>query len=121
MIERFHGTLKSRTKVMRGLKSVDTAIQFTDAWLVYYNYFRPHESLDNKMPAKVAGIKFPYKNWAEIIRQPVSKETEILTHETPKVLIPKSRIRLAPTHVGRPRKHIRRKQTGQTSLGTLRG
>jgi transposase-like protein len=40
LIERFHGTLKARTKVLRGLKSVQTATDFTDAWLVYYNYLR---------------------------------------------------------------------------------
>jgi transposase-like protein len=34
LIERFHGTLKSRTKVLRGLKSAQTAEDFTDAWLV---------------------------------------------------------------------------------------
>lgn len=107
LIERFHGTLKDRTKVMRGLKSIDTTIQFTDAWLVYYNYFRPHESLGNKTPAEVAGIKFPYRNWAEIIKQPVSKEAEILTHKTPKIRIAKCRVRLPPTHVGRPRKRVR--------------
>lgn len=94
LIERFHGTLKDRTKVMRGLKSVETAIQFVDAWLVYYNYFRPHEGLDDKTPAEVAGINFPYKNWAQIIRQPVDKEVEIKTHVTPKSVLPKERIKL---------------------------
>ena len=44
-IERFHGTLKSRTKVMRGLKTFETATDFTQGWLAYYNYLRPHESL----------------------------------------------------------------------------
>ena len=107
LIERFHGTLKDRLKVMRGLKSIDTAIQFTDAWLGYYNYFRPHKSLGNKTPAEVAGIRFPYKNWAEIIRQPVSKQAEILTHLTPKIRISKPRIKLPATHIGRPRKRVR--------------
>jgi transposase InsO family protein len=45
LIERFHGTLKSRTKVMRGLKSPETALLILDGWLVYYNFFRPHEAL----------------------------------------------------------------------------
>jgi len=107
LIERFHGTLKGRLKVMRGLKSIGTAIQFTDAWLVYYNYFRPHESLGSRTPAEVAGIRFPYKNWAEIIRQPVSKEAEILTHKTPRIRVAKYRIKLPPTHIGRPRKRVR--------------
>ncbi len=37
MIERFHGTLKQRTKVMRGLKNMETALDFTNGWLVHYN------------------------------------------------------------------------------------
>jgi transposase InsO family protein len=42
---------------MRGLKSIKTARQFLDGWLVHYNFFRPHMSLDDKTPAEVAGIK----------------------------------------------------------------
>jgi len=67
-IERFHGTLKQRTKVMRGLKNIDTAIQFTDGWLVHYNFLRPHESLNEATPAQAAGIDYPFKNWADITR-----------------------------------------------------
>jgi transposase-like protein len=62
VIERFHGTLKDRTKVMRGLKNIETAHDFTQGWLVHYNYLRPHEALDDKTPAKVAKINYPYKN-----------------------------------------------------------
>jgi len=34
LIERFHGTLKDRTKIMRGLKNIDTARLFTQGWLL---------------------------------------------------------------------------------------
>ncbi len=63
-VERFHGTLKQRTKIMRGLKNLESAIDFTNGWLVHYNYLRPHEALDDKTPAEVAGIDYPYDNWA---------------------------------------------------------
>jgi len=112
-IERWHETLKERTKVMKGLKTLETAIQFVAAFLVHYNYFRDNEALDGKTPAQEAGIKFPYKDWAEVIRQPVSKEAEIKTHLTPKVHIPKPRISLPDTHVGRPRKHTRTLPRGE--------
>lgn len=108
-IERWHETLKERTKVMKGLKTLETAIQFVAAFLVHYNYFRGNEALDGKTPAQEAGIKFPYKDWAEVIRQPVSKQVEIQTHLTPKVHIPKPRIRIPETHIGKPRKHARAK------------
>ena len=68
LIERFHGTLKARTKVMRGHKRRETAKLFTDGWLIHYNFFRPHEALSDKTPAQKAGIKFPYKNWLDIVR-----------------------------------------------------
>jgi putative transposase len=68
LIERFHGTLKSRTKVMRGLKKRETARLIMDGWLIHYNFFRPHEALNNKTPSERAGIRFPYENWLDIVK-----------------------------------------------------
>ena len=67
LIERFHGSLKSRTKVMRGLKTVESALMILDGWLVYYNYFRPHESLDGRTPAIAADINTPMRNWRDVV------------------------------------------------------
>jgi transposase-like protein len=67
VIERFHGTLKQRTKVMRGLKNKTTAKLILDGWLVQYNFFRPHESLGCKTPAQAARVAFPYTNWRALI------------------------------------------------------
>jgi putative transposase len=67
LIERFHGTLKARTKVMRGLKYVKTGERIMGGWLVHYNFFRPHEGLDNITPGEAAGVEFPFKNWREIV------------------------------------------------------
>jgi transposase-like protein len=71
LIERFHGTLKDRTKVMRGLKSRESAKLLTEGWLVHYNFFRPHETLKGKTPAEKAGLAFPYKNWLDITKSPI--------------------------------------------------
>lgn len=68
IIERFHGTLKARTKVMRGLKKRETAKLITDGWLVHYNFFRPHGALGDKTPAQKAGIKFPFRDWLDVVR-----------------------------------------------------
>ncbi|MFC1940836.1 DDE-type integrase/transposase/recombinase [Chloroflexota bacterium] len=97
-IERFHGTLKSRTKVMRGLKNLETALEFTKGWLVHYNYLRPHESLDDKTPAEVAGVDYPYKNWADIIRKHKPD------HEIKIIHTERGRTKLPPIQIGRPRK-----------------
>ena len=67
MIERFHGTLKQRTKVLRGLKSIETAQLFLDGWLIHYNFFRPHSSLKGRTPAEMAKIKYRYKSWSDIV------------------------------------------------------
>ncbi len=69
IIERFQGTLKSRTKIMRGLKHLDTAKLFTEGWLVHYNFFRPHDTL-KETPAEKAEINFPFKDWKAIVCHP---------------------------------------------------
>ena len=50
IVERLHGTLKDRLKVMRGLKNEETAEIILSGWFVFYNFIRPHESLKGKTP-----------------------------------------------------------------------
>ena len=69
LIERFHSTLKERTKVLRGFKTWDTAELILSGFLINYNFFRPHMTLNDKTPAEVAGIKSPVKNWTELVRK----------------------------------------------------
>ena len=54
-MERYHETLKERTKVMRALKNNDTAI--LDGQRIYYNHIRPHQGLNGKTPAQAAGLE----------------------------------------------------------------
>lgn len=68
LIERFHGTLKARTKVMRGMANHETAILVMSGWLVHYNYLRPHEGLGGETPGRVARVRAPFKNWTEVVR-----------------------------------------------------
>jgi transposase-like protein len=68
VIERFHGTLKDRTKVVRGFKNMDTARLLTQAWLVHYNFFKEHTTLGDVPPAVKMGAT-PIKDWAEVISQ----------------------------------------------------
>jgi transposase-like protein len=122
LIERWHGTLKDRTKVMRGMKSLDTARAILDGWLVYYNFFRPHESLNDKTPAEVAKIKFPYQNWLDVV-----KSQSPLGQVKQKLNIP---IREEITAIYEPRpyrkrikpkKRLRRfRSRDQTTLGGIR-
>jgi transposase-like protein len=70
LIERFQGSLKDRTKVLRGLKKPETARKFIEGWLIHYNYFRPHISLKGKTPAQKAGIKLSANDWLDVVREP---------------------------------------------------
>lgn len=69
VIERFHGTLKDRTKVMRGMASMETAKLITDGWLVHYNFFRPHLGLNGRTPAQVAGVEAPFTSWRDVVKE----------------------------------------------------
>jgi len=68
LIERFHGTVKDRTKVMRDFKTFESALSIVDGFLVHYNFFRPHMSLSGRTPAEVAKINCPFKSWIEFVR-----------------------------------------------------
>lgn len=93
-IERFHGTLKDRTKVIRSFRDFETLKDFTDGWLVYYNYFKPHLSLNGKTPAEQAGIQYNVKNWADLTHIPVLKQDEIKSHKARTLPKPKFKIPL---------------------------
>jgi len=88
-IERFHSTLKERTKVMKAFRTVDSLIQFTDGFLVYYNYLKPHHSLYGKTPAEAAKVDYKAKNWMDIIKpeKPViSKASKpVITENIPRI------------------------------------
>jgi len=96
-IECFHSTLKERTKVMKAFRNIDTLIQFTDGFLVYYNYLKPHHSLNGKTPAEAAKVDYDVKNWMDIchltvakkvkaqIHKPISGKAKRITPKTPRI------------------------------------
>jgi hypothetical protein len=80
---------------MRALKNIESAIEFTDGWLVHYNFFRPHSAIGDKTPAEAAGLQSPYKNWADVVNagKPQIKviQTSATSHHppTPRMSSPK--------------------------------
>lgn len=104
------GTLKERTKVMRGLKTLESMNAFLQGWIIHYNYFRPHLSLQDRTPAQVAGINFPYRNWKELIeKQPYSVTARIPVRNT----IPKAPL----IKISNPHPRIKPKRTHIQNLG----
>ena len=97
-IERFHGTLKERTKVMRGLKNIESAIEFTDGFIVYYNYLKPHEALNGKTPAEETNINYPLKSWVDITRMATPTVKVLVTPAVKTVIGETQPIYRPPTH-----------------------
>lgn len=65
-IERFHNTVRENVKVMRGLYNAVSAEKFFTFFKNYYNFLRPHTTLNGMTPAEKAGFgKF---NWYTLIR-----------------------------------------------------
>jgi len=71
IVERLHGTVRDRVKVMRGLDNDISAQKVVDGHKLYYNFLRPHQSLNGKTPAEKAGIdlKLEGNKWEQIIKR----------------------------------------------------
>lgn len=71
IIERFHGTVKERTKVMRGMDTDESAKLLFEGQRIHYNYLRPHMALNGKTPAEKAGIdlKLEGNKWEQLIKR----------------------------------------------------
>lgn len=81
MVERLHGTIKDRTKPMRGLKSFESTKDILEGYTIHYNYVRPHQSLKGKTPAQVARMDAP-DNWKNLIEHATKYEAELLVRVT---------------------------------------
>lgn len=70
MVERLHGTIRQRNKVMRGLDAEESAQTMMDGLRIYYNFLRPHTALNGKTPAQKAKIDDDSRqNWLSLIQK----------------------------------------------------
>ncbi|KAA0010959.1 MAG: IS6 family transposase [Thermoplasmata archaeon] len=75
IIERYHGTVRERDKVMRALDSINTAKEMMEYWRIYCDYIRPHSALNGFTPAQMAriGIAYSRNRWMELLRKSMEK------------------------------------------------
>jgi transposase-like protein len=87
IVERLHGTLKDRTRPMRGLKDFESTKSILEGYTVHYNFVRPHQSLKGKTPAQASGINMK-NDWHLLVKEATkqvaltekkSKPLEVLT------------------------------------------
>jgi transposase InsO family protein len=69
MVERLHGTIRQRNKIMRGLDDMETAQTIMDGLRVYYNFIRPHSALNGKIPAQKAKVETDKAEWMALIKK----------------------------------------------------
>lgn len=120
-IERWHGTLKDRLKVMRGLKDIETAKLVLSGFVFHYNYLRPHKALD-KTPAEAANLKFPYRNWQDIVTKKQAVEAPTVREAV--ISVPAASMQRDYTISGfrvAPKRHSRRKLQSRAGLVRMRG
>ncbi len=117
IIERFHETLKQRTKVIKSFKNMETAKLLTDAWLVHYNFFKEHEYLGNVSPAQKMGIKVPFKDWADVLEQ--TKQDMILPSQPIKLQQPTVK-HVVHVYTKSRTKLKTRQDTSGTTVSTIR-
>ena len=69
-VERLHGTIRQREKVMRGLKTDETPI--IEGHRLFYNFIKPHEGLNGKTPSEEAGITIEGDNkWVTLMKKSI--------------------------------------------------
>jgi transposase-like protein len=81
IVERMHGTVKDRTKPMRGLKSFESTKALLEGFTIHYNYVRPHQSLNGKTPAQAARMQAP-STWKGLIEEATKHEAQLLAKVT---------------------------------------
>jgi putative transposase len=80
IVERLHGTLKDRTKPMRGLKGFESTNALLEGYTVHYNFVREHQSI-GKTPAQAARTGAP-STWKGLIEEATKYEAELLARVT---------------------------------------
>jgi transposase-like protein len=72
LVERLNRTYKFHTRPRAGFKEFDGAVALTTLFVAYYNFMRPHGSLDKRPPVELEclqGKRLYPDPWVELLRQ----------------------------------------------------
>jgi len=72
LVERLNRTYKFHTRPRAGFKDFDGACAHTTLFVAYYNFMRPHASLDKRPPVELECLKGKSRypdHWVELLRQ----------------------------------------------------
>ena len=70
IIERLNGTYKYHIRAGRGFKSMNGAVALTTLFVTYYNFLRPHSSLNYSTPVKIpelSSVETIQSKWYRIL------------------------------------------------------
>lgn len=76
VVERLHGTIRERNKVMRGLGNNGSAPEILDGFKIYYNFIRPHMGLNSRTPAEAVNLplRLGDNRWLSLIKKSVDED-----------------------------------------------
>lgn len=74
-VERINGSIREREKIIRAFSNPENAKKILDGWQVYYNYIRPHQTLNGFTPAEASGINLELgeNKWLGLIKKTQNK------------------------------------------------
>jgi len=77
-IERLNGTIRDRVKTMRGFDNEESAELMTDAFRNYYNFIKPHSSIQGITPALKAGIgvEMEGNRWMKLLEESLKQKID---------------------------------------------
>lgn len=70
-VERLHGSMREREKVMRHFKKAQSAKTIFEGYRIWYNFIRPHMGLKNKTPAEASNVDLDLNGnkWMRLIKE----------------------------------------------------